>query len=206
MTEWAQAFGQLTGVVVGGVIAGTVAIVVGSRNNRANDARLERQFRAEQERESYRVLRDRREELYVLTGEWIRHLQLYSFLGLRLTFGKITYAEYLDQQLDLSKDKNLQIPRMDMLREVYGSPDITAAYRVLIDARDNFNHQIGHIEKLSKTSAMGSALIEHRNTIDTLCSAINDSGQAFLERIAASVTNRDPADLVDLQRDCSKIA
>lgn len=187
MSDWMQAYGQIIGVVVGGGIAGTVAIVLGSKNNRASDARLDRQFIADRERESDRVRRERREELYVQTSEWLLHLEGYTLLGLRLAYSKLSYSQYLDEQISQAQGARLQIARMNMLREIYGSPETAVAYLAVTEARNSYNLRIHEVERLAQSGAAASPAMEgHRATLDKLCTDVRERGRLLLDQIAKS--------------------
>jgi hypothetical protein len=184
---WLQAYGQLLGVVVGAAIAGTVAIVVGVRNNKSNDARMERQIAADQVRERSRVRRERLEELHVLAGDWLMSLDKYTMLGLRLVSGNLAYRDYLNMQIEEGKSTRFQFTRLKMLLDVYSTPAVAEAYRAVDQARASYNKEFYTIERRFKGSQSRPSIDDATyDRIDGLSGQVHDAGVVLLRSIATA--------------------
>lgn len=185
MLDWLQTNAQLIGVVVGAVIAGTVAITVGALNNRASAARLEHQIRTEQQRESAKVKRERLEELHVLAGQWLMNLDNYTLLGLRLVSGRLSHSDYLKMQLDGGSAAGVQLTRMKMLLAIYAPPSVTDAHTTVEDARAAFNKEFFPVEGSYKGASRPQACPpELYDRIDDAAGNLHGAGERLLGAIA----------------------
>lgn len=185
MPEWIHNYGQLLGVVVGGIIAGSVAIIVGARNNRANDRRLNRQFESERLRDSSKVRRDRLEELHVLIGQWLIGLDTYTMLGLQLASGAMSYRDYLAKQVEFGNASGVQLTRMRMLLDIYGTIEIKSAYLVVDTARADYNKAIRLVDRAARGREVPRrAEPEIYQGVDDASGRLHENGKLLLAAIA----------------------
>ncbi|MDH2022292.1 hypothetical protein N5J29_05890 [Stenotrophomonas sp. GD03680] len=192
---WLQTYGQLIGVAIGAVLTGAVALLLAIMNNRSSDRRLKFQQDHDLQRDRQRMTRERLEELYVLAGHWTLSLELYGFLGLRLARGQLTYADYLLLQREQANNPQVQMSRMDLLLDVYGSQEVSEAVAKVRDLRGEFNKLLTRVENLSKIS--GDSLTPYLTTnpvnevlytkIDDSVTAIVQAGRSLLETIATQI-------------------
>lgn len=194
-TGWLQAYGQLIGVAIGSILTGVVAISLAVMNNRSSDQRLRMQQTHDLRRESQRTTRERLEELYVLAGHWRVSLTQYNILGLRLAKGMLTYNQYLDLQLQQSEKSKVEGPRMELLRDVYGSPAVIEAAAAVEAARDAWNSKIHPIELIAKhpdrlrevmASSQPASEVEYA-VLNQLAREVDSRSSALLAAIAAQV-------------------
>ncbi|HEL3751586.1 TPA: hypothetical protein UMV35_003925 [Stenotrophomonas maltophilia] len=192
---WLQTYGQLIGVAIGAVLTGAVALLLAIMNNRSSDRRLKIQQDHDLQRDRQRMTRERLEELYVLTGHWTLGLEQYGILGLRLARGQLTYADYLDLQREQADNPQIQISRMDLLLNVYGSQQVSEAVAKVRDLRSALNKLLTRVENLSKIP--GSSPFPYIATtpvdeslytkMDNSVTAIVQAGRSLLEAIATQI-------------------
>jgi len=158
-------------------------------NNKAADARLAHQIAQERDREERRLLRDRREELYVSLETWLAGLEQYIMLGLRLGAGKLSYNQHLDLQLEQGQRSKLDLPRLKMLLDVYGSAAIKQDYLKVTSLLDAVNQAVFAIEGFAKRSTDTKERDRSFDTLHQLAAELRDSGKTLLASVATAITS-----------------
>lgn len=191
-TGWLQTYGQLVGVAIGTVLTGVVAISLAVMNNRSSDHRLRMQQSHDLQRESQRITRERLEELYVLAGHWTSGLEQFNLLGLRLAKGLLTYRQYVDLQLKQGEKSKLERSRMELLRDVYGSPEVIGAAAAVKEAQRAWNARFHPIERLAQQPDRLSEIVVTKPPasdveyaeLDQIAGVVSGEGRALLAAIA----------------------
>lgn len=191
-TTWLQAYGQLIGVAIGSVLTGVVAVLLAFFNNRSSDLRLRMQQTHDLQRESQRITRDRLEELYVLAGHWISALEQYGILGLRLARGLLTYKQYVDLQLKNGEKSQVQKSRMELLLDVYGSPEVNDAVAAVKEAQKAYFNEIHSVELIAQSpDRLSEVVVSHPPAdaelyakLDQLAGDVGKEGRKLLAAIA----------------------
>ncbi|HDS1390713.1 TPA: hypothetical protein UOJ32_000694 [Stenotrophomonas maltophilia] len=149
--SWLQTYGQLIGVAVGAILTGAVAVWLAVMNNRSSDLRLRMQQTHDLQRENQRITRERLEELYELSGHWVSAIENYGLMGLRLAKGQLTYRQYLDLQIDDGAKSKVQKSRMELLQNVYGSPQVNLAVEAVKDAQSAYFQRLSEVERIAQS-------------------------------------------------------
>lgn len=191
--SWLQTYGQLIGVAVGTLMTGAVAIALAVMNNRSSDGRLRMQQNHDLQRENQRITRERLEDLYVLAGHWTSALSQYGILGLRLAKGLLTYRQYLEVQSEQGGNPQVQLPRMELLLNVYGSSEVNQAVAKLKDARTAFNNMIHIVERTAQSPDRLTEAVVRTAPVDAkfyakLDQLVGDMGQAGRDLLEAIAT------------------
>jgi hypothetical protein len=114
----------LTSTTLGGVLT-LVSVLLA---NRSSTARLNLQLDYEATQRKAQILRERGEELYVLTERWLNGLVAGYYLRRKSVMqGKLTYNECLDLEIADGKDNPVNFSRMELLIDVY-FPSTREAY------------------------------------------------------------------------------
>jgi hypothetical protein len=124
--------------------------------NHANDRRLKIQLEDERRKRNEEILRDRLEELYVISNKYL-DMQVTRFLPYRaLMMGQITYDQALDMALKNGAKKDFEPHRVMMLIDLYFS-SIKPSFQEIIDIRNKLNEIIeGHKEQYKSGDKDGS--------------------------------------------------
>ncbi|WP_457802925.1 hypothetical protein [Stenotrophomonas maltophilia] len=192
---WLQTYGQLVGVAIGTILTGVVAVSLAVMNNRSSDHRLRMQQTHDLQRENQRVTRERLEELYVLAGHWTAGLAQFNILGLRLAKGMLTYKQYVDLQLQQGEKSKVELSRMELLRDVYGSPALIEAAAAVEAAQNAWNSRFHPIELIAQRPDRFREVVVSRQPaseaeyaeLDQLAGEVGSRSRALLAAIATQV-------------------
>lgn len=190
---WLQTYGQLIGVAIGAVLTGSVALLLAVMNNRSSDRRLKMTQAHDLQRESQRITRERLEELYVQAGHWTSGLDLLNINSLRLAKGLLTFHQHADLVKAHGEKSQLQKSRMELLFDVYGTPEIHAGSQAVREAETAFMKRFQIVSIIAQTPdrlrevtpSKAAATPKIYEELDTLASEVSAKGRALLAMIAA---------------------
>ncbi len=124
--------------------------------NRANFQRLKIRLDEERRKRNEEHLRDRLEELYVLSNKFL-DMQVARYVPYRaLMMQQISYDQALDMALKNSSQRDFEPHRIMMLIDLY-FPSIKPAFKEILNIRDKLNEIIeGHKEQYKTGDTDGS--------------------------------------------------
>lgn len=103
------------------IVTGGTALLGVYLTNRANTERLKNQLDHDTLEKSRVLKRERAEELYELTDEWLRGL-FFNYLNLSFVMqGKFDYNQYLDQIIKHGNSNKSNFTRLEMILRIYFS-------------------------------------------------------------------------------------
>ena len=119
-------------------VGGTVALASVYFTNRANMKRFDMEIERGEKRRRAEVLRDRGEDLYMLSEQWLINLAI-NYLGeARVMQGKLTYNQHLDLAHSQTEKNPGNFQRIALLIDVY-FPSTRKAYDDVLLARTTLN-------------------------------------------------------------------
>lgn len=129
---------QIIIALTSGFIGGAAAIIGVYFTNRSNEARLKKQLEYEEHRRKADLLRERGEELYLLTDKWMHAMAGYQLRRYSVILGKLTYNQCNDLEIKAGQDKSYNFGRIEMLIDVY-FPLARKEYDEVISSRNALN-------------------------------------------------------------------
>ncbi|MBL0687394.1 MAG: hypothetical protein JJV94_06180 [Sulfurospirillum sp.] len=123
-----------------GVLVGSIFTILGIFiTNRANTKRVEIQHKHEKETNKENLMRDRLEELYILSDKYFNTLVSHQ-LPLRMVMkGEISFNDALDLQIERGKEKKFDYNRVNMIIEMYFN-ELQEPYSEVLKIRDELNN------------------------------------------------------------------
>lgn len=123
-----------------GVLVGSVFTILGIWiTNRANLKRLEIQLKHAKETNKENLMRDRLEELYILSDKYFNTLVSHQ-LPLRIVMrGEMSFNDALDLHIEWGKEKKFDYQRLDMIIEMYFN-ELQEPYNEVLKIRDELNN------------------------------------------------------------------
>ena len=100
-------------------IGGALALIGVWLTNRSSTARLELQLEHEADQRKAQIFRERGEELYVLTEQWLDGLTGYYLAKRSVMQGRLTYNQSLDLEIADGKENPVNFSRVELLINVY---------------------------------------------------------------------------------------
>lgn len=119
-------------------LGGVVALASVYFTNRSNTKRIQLQLDREEQRRKAEVRRDRGEELYMLTEQWLNGLATNYLTQASVMQGKLAYNQYLDLVISNGEKDAVNFPRIALLVDVY-FPSTREAYDDVIITRTTLN-------------------------------------------------------------------
>lgn len=122
-----------------GVLVGSIFTILGIWiTNGANLKRLEIQLKHEKETNKENLVRDRLEELYILSDKYFNNLVSHQ-LPLRMVMkGEISFNAALDIHIEWGKEKKFDYQRVNMIIEMYFN-ELQEPYNEVLKIRDELN-------------------------------------------------------------------
>jgi hypothetical protein len=128
--------------------------------NKGNTHRFFRQLEHERESNRRKLMRDKLEELYVLSEKYINSLGCHYLPYLDVMMGELTYNQALDMTIRQRDTNSVDFHRLEMLIDLY-FPENKAPYDLLLNARDRANEIMTEHKRQYKTGNMdGSRFVE----------------------------------------------
>ena len=124
--------------LISAAIGGALALLGVSLTNRSSTARLRLQLDHEAAQRKAQILRERGEELYILTAQWLNGLTGYYLRMSSVMQGKLTYNQSLDLGIADGKANPVNFNRVELLINVY-FPSTREAYTRTTHARETLN-------------------------------------------------------------------
>lgn len=124
--------------------------------NRSHNQRLKIQLEHDRKKRNEEHLRDRLEELYVLSNKFLDMLVARYVPYRALMMGQISHDQALDMALKHSSKRDFEPHRVTMLIDLY-FPSIKPAFQEILNIRDKLNEIIeGHKEQYKTGDTDGS--------------------------------------------------
>ena len=129
-------------------------------SNRANNKRLKIQLEHERKTRDEEIIRDRLEELYVLSNKYFSIL-VGHYLPFRMVMeGEITFNQALDMSIESGSKSDCEPHRVTMLIDLY-FPEIKPAFDEIMDIREKLNEIIdGYKEQYKGGDTDGSQWLD----------------------------------------------
>jgi hypothetical protein len=122
-----------------GVLLGSALAIFGSwLTNRSNLKSLKIQLAHQTQSERQRIHRERLEELYVLSGNWVNAMLSHTISLLSVMEGKLDYNQHLEMFLADDQYKQYDYNRVEMIVDIYGA-DLKQCYADILKARERLN-------------------------------------------------------------------
>jgi hypothetical protein len=122
-----------------GVLVGSLFTILGTWiTNRANLKRLEIQLKHEKETNKENLMRDRLEELYILSDKYFNTLVSHQ-IPLRMVMkGEMSFKDALDLHIEWGKENKFDYKRVNMIIEMYFN-ELEEPYKEVLKIRDDLN-------------------------------------------------------------------
>lgn len=122
-----------------GVFVGSIFTILGIWiTNRANLKKQEIQFEHEKQQNKEVLLRNRLEELYILSDKYFNTLVSHQ-LPLRMVMqGEMSFNDAIDLHIEWAKEKKFDFQRVEMIIEMYFS-ELQEPYNEVLEIRDRLS-------------------------------------------------------------------
>jgi len=165
-------------------VGGVVALASVYFTNHSNTQRVQLQLDREEQRRNADVRRDRGEELYMLTEQWLNGLGVNYLNQTFVMQGKLTYNQYLDLVISNGEKNAVNFPRIALLIDLY-FPNTRKAYDDVISIRTTLNKISGAHKRAYEGGDIDGArfltpFVEAQKTIEA-------AGEAYKRQIVESI-------------------
>jgi len=128
--------------------------------NRANNQRLKIQFEHEQKIQNETFLRERLEELFIISNKYF-HTLVMHYLPFRMVMrGEITFNKALDMTIGWGREREYNPDRVRMLLNMY-FPELLPEFNKILDLREKLNDIVhGFKEQYKSGNLDGSKWLE----------------------------------------------
>lgn len=130
-------FSALT-ALVSAIITATITLIGVWLNNRSNTYRLKLQLEDSRLTKRDEILRDRLEELYLLSEKWVNALSSNYYPYFSVMKGEMSYNQALDMTIEQCKNNTCDFNKINMLIDLYFH-DIKLHYDEVCEARSKAN-------------------------------------------------------------------
>lgn len=119
-------------------LGGGIALLTAFLTNRANTSRLKMEFNHQAQHRRSELLRERGEELYELTDNWLGGLAGHYISRSAVMQGKLTFDQHHELVIKAGGKDTINFGRIEMLIDVY-FPAVRAQYDAAIAGRTELN-------------------------------------------------------------------
>jgi hypothetical protein len=137
-------------VLITAILTSTLTLISVWLTNRSNNQRLKIQLEHERKKRNEELLRDRLEELYVLSNKFLDRLVSRYVPYRAVMMGQISYDQALDIALEHGSKRDFEPHRVTMLIDLY-FPSIKPDFQEILTIRDKLNNIVESHKEQYKT-------------------------------------------------------
>ena len=126
-------------VLITAILTSALTLISVWLTNRSNNQRLKIQLEHERKKRNEELLRDRLEELYVLSNKFLDRLVSRYVPYRAVMMGQISYDQALDMALEHGSKRDFEPHRVTMLIDLY-FPSIKPDFQEILTIRDKLNN------------------------------------------------------------------
>jgi hypothetical protein len=166
------------------ITGGALTLMSVMLTNHSSTNRLKLQFGHETAQRRAEVLRERGEELYVLSEQWLNGLTGYYLRKTSVMQGKLTYNQCLDLEIADGKENPVNFSRIELLIDVY-FPSARPDYEQITKGRDTLNLIAAEHKRAYATGDIDGT--PYRRPFQQAMEAIHAAAPAFKNRLLESI-------------------